>query len=120
MSPPTFHRLLVANRGEVAVRIARGCDRLGIVPVFAVSEADREAPYTRGREVVVLGPARSSASYLDPVRVVQAAVQRRCSALHPGWGFLSENPLLATLCASHGVTFVGPPPQVMEVLYTST
>ncbi|HVV84198.1 MAG TPA: biotin carboxylase N-terminal domain-containing protein [Kofleriaceae bacterium] len=114
--PPTFHRLLVANRGEVAVRIARGCDRLGIVPVFAVSEADRDAPYTRGREVVVLGPARSSASYLDAARVVQAAVQTRCSALHPGWGFLSENPLLATLCASHGVTFVGPPPQVMELM----
>ena len=111
-----FHRLLVANRGEVAVRIARGCDQLGITPVFAVSEADRDAPYTRGREVVVLGPARSSASYLDPVRVVQAAAQSRCSALHPGWGFLSENPLLATLCASHGVTFVGPPAHVMELM----
>ena len=111
-----FHRLLVANRGEVAVRIARACDRLGIVPVFAVSEADRDAPYTRGREVVVLGPARSSASYLDPVRIVQAAVQARCSALHPGWGFLSENPLLAALCATHGVTFVGPPPAVMELM----
>jgi acetyl-CoA carboxylase, biotin carboxylase subunit len=116
MSPPIFHRLLVANRGEVAVRIARGCDRLGIVPVFAVSEADRDAPYTRGREVVVLGPARSSSSYLDPVRVVQAAVMARCSALHPGWGFLSENPLLATLCHSHGVTFVGPPAHAMELM----
>ena len=116
MPPPMFHRLLVANRGEVAVRIARGCDQLGITPVFAVSEADRDAPYTRGREVVVLGPARSSASYLDPVRVVQAAAQSRCSALHPGWGFLSENPLLATLCASHGVTFVGPPAHVMELM----
>ncbi len=116
MSPPIFHRLLIANRGEVAVRIARGCDRLGIVPVFAVSEADRDAPYTRGRETIVLGPARSSASYLDPVRVVQAAVQRRCSALHPGWGFLSENPLLATLCGNHGVTFVGPPAHVMELM----
>jgi acetyl-CoA carboxylase biotin carboxylase subunit len=114
--PPMFHRLLVANRGEVAVRIARACDRLGIVPVFAVSQADREAPYVRGREAIVLGPARSSASYLDPVRVVQAAVQARCSALHPGWGFLSENPLLAALCAQHGVTFVGPPPAVMELM----
>ncbi|HVK74447.1 MAG TPA: biotin carboxylase N-terminal domain-containing protein [Kofleriaceae bacterium] len=116
MSPPTFHRILIANRGEVAVRVARACDQLGITPVFAVSEADRDAPYTRGREVVVLGPARASQSYLDPVKVVQAAVQSRCSALHPGWGFLSENPLLASLCGQHGVSFIGPPPAVMALM----
>jgi len=120
MSPPTFHRILIANRGEVAVRVARTCDQLGITPVFAVSEADRTAPYTRGREVVVLGPARSASSYLDPVRVVQAAVQTRCSALHPGWGFLSENSLLASLCAQHGVTFIGPPPHVMALMGTKS
>jgi acetyl-CoA carboxylase biotin carboxylase subunit len=120
MAPPLFHRLLIANRGEVAVRVARACDTLGIVPVFAVSEADRDAPYTRGREVVVLGPARAAQSYLDVERVVQAAVQTRCSALHPGWGFLSENPLLATLCAQHGVTFVGPPPQVTARMSSKT
>jgi len=111
-----FHRLLIANRGEVAVRVARACDALGITPVFAVSEADRDAPYTRGRAVVVLGPARAAHSYLDVTRVVQAAVQADCSALHPGWGFLSENPLLAALCASHGVTFVGPPPRVTTLM----
>ncbi len=102
------------------MRVARACDRLGITPVFAVSEADRAAPYTRGREVVVLGPGRSAQSYLDVERVVQAAVQTRCSALHPGWGFLSENPLLATLCAQHGVTFVGPPPHVMALMGSKT
>jgi len=115
-----FHRLLIANRGEVAVRVARACDALGITPVFAVSEADREAPYTRGREVVVLGPGRAALSYLDVERVVQAAVQSRCSALHPGWGFLSENPLLATTCAQHGVTFIGPPPQVTALMGSKT
>lgn len=115
-----FHRLLIANRGDVAVRVARACDALGITPVFAVSDADREAPYTRGREVVVLGPGRAAHSYLDAERVVQAAVQTRCSALHPGWGFLSENPLLATLCAQHGVTFVGPPPQVTARMGSKT
>src|SRR3954467_5619893 len=115
-----FHRLLVANRGEVAVRVARACDALGVTPVFAVSEADRDAPYTRGREVIVLGPPRSSESYLDVTRVVQAAVQARCSALHPGWGFLSENPLLATLCAQHGVTFIGPAPQVTAMMGSKT
>ena len=116
MSPPLFHRILCANRGEVAVRIARACDALGITPVFAVSEADRDAPYTRGRETVVLGPARASHSYLDVKKVVQAAVDARCSALHPGWGFLSENPLLAALCAAHGVTFIGPPAHVMALM----
>ncbi len=116
MPPALFHRLLIANRGEVAVRVARTCRTLGVTPVFAVSEADRDAPYTRGQEVVVLGPARSAQSYLDVERVVQAAVQSRCSALHPGWGFLSENPLLATLCAQHGVTFIGPPPQVTTLM----
>jgi acetyl-CoA carboxylase biotin carboxylase subunit len=115
-----FHRLFIANRGEVAVRVARACDQLGITPVFGVSEADREAPYTRGREVVVLGPGRPALSYLDVERVVQAAVQSRCTALHPGWGFLSENPLLATLCAQHGVTFIGPPPHVTALMGSKT
>src|SRR5262245_64664413 len=120
MSPPLFHRILIANRGEVAVRVARACDELGIAAVFAASEADRDAPYLQGREVVVLGPGRAAHSYLDVERVVQAAVQARCSALHPGWGFLSENPLLATLCAQHGVTFIGPPPQVTAMMGSKT
>ena len=120
MAPPLFHRILIANRGEVAVRVARACDQLGIAPVFATSEADRDAPYLHGREVVVLGPGRAAQSYLDVERVVQAAVQSRCSALHPGWGFLSENPLLATLCAQHGVTFIGPPPQVTQLMGSKT
>jgi acetyl-CoA carboxylase biotin carboxylase subunit len=115
-----FHRILIANRGEVAVRVARACDKLGITPVFAASEADRDAPYLRGREVVVLGPGRAAHSYLDVERVVQAAVQAHCTALHPGWGFLSENPLLATLSAQHGVTFIGPPPQVTALLGAKT
>lgn len=120
MPPALFHRILIANRGEVAVRVARACDAMGIVPVFAVSEADRDAPYTRGREVVLLGPGRAAQSYLDVERVVQAAVQARCTALHPGWGFLSENPLLATLCTQHGVTFIGPPPHVTSLMGSKT
>lgn len=113
-----FHRLFIANRGEVAVRIARTCDALGIEPVFAASAADAQAPYLRDREVVVLGPARSSESYLAVERVVQAAVQSRCTALHPGWGFLAENPTLAALCEQHGVSFVGPPAHVMALMGT--
>ncbi len=116
MPPALFHRILIANRGEVAVRVARACDQLGITPVFAVSAADADAPYTRDREVVVLGPARAAQSYLDAERIVQAAVQTGCTALHPGWGFLSENPLLATLAAQHGVTFIGPPAHVTALM----
>ncbi|UJR79820.1 acetyl-CoA carboxylase biotin carboxylase subunit [Sandaracinus amylolyticus] len=121
MSPgPIFRRLFVANRGEVAVRIARACDALGITPVFGVSEADLEAPYLAGRERVVLGPGRAALSYLDMTRVVQAAKQSRCSALHPGWGFLSENPTFAALCEQHGITFVGPPARAMALMGRKT
>jgi acetyl-CoA carboxylase biotin carboxylase subunit len=111
-----FRRVFVANRGEVAARIARTCDELGITPVFGVSEADRGAPWTRGREEVVLGAARSSESYLKVEQVVQAAVQSRCTAIHPGWGFLAENPLFAALAEQHGVTFIGPSAAVMGLM----
>ncbi len=115
-----FHRLFIANRGEVAARVGRTCERLGITPVFGVSEADRAAPYAQTHETVVLGPSRSSESYLDLERVVQAAVQSGCTALHPGWGFLSENPRFASLCETHGVTFLGPPAHAMQLMGTKT
>ncbi|MBZ0101428.1 MAG: ATP-grasp domain-containing protein [Thermoanaerobaculia bacterium] len=118
--PPIFHRLFVANRGEVAARVARTAERMGIAVVFGVSEADRDAPWTDGHEQVVLGPARAAQSYLDPVRVIQAAKQSHCSALHPGWGFLAESPLLAALCEQHGVTFVGPPAHAMWLMGKKT
>ncbi len=115
-----FRRLFIANRGEVATRIARACDDLGIAPVLAVSTADRGAAYTEGRETVCLGPARGAQSYLAMRRVVQAARQTDCTAIHPGWGFLAENAVFAQLCRQHGVTFVGPPPHVMRLLGTKT
>ena len=117
---PGFHRLFVANRGEVAVRIARACDALGIETVFGVSQADADAPYLEGRKRVLLGPARASESYLDAARVVQAARQSGCTALHPGWGFLAENAVFASLCRDHGVTFIGPPPAVMALMGSKT
>jgi acetyl-CoA carboxylase biotin carboxylase subunit len=115
-----FHRLFVANRGEVAARIARTCDAMGVTPVFGVSEADAGAPYTKGRETVLLGAARATESYLDPMRIVQAAKQARCTALHPGWGFLSESPLLVSLCEAHGISFLGPPAHVMSLMGKKT
>ena len=116
-----FQRLLVANRGEVAVRIARACRKLGIVPIGVASEADLGASWTRVfDELVCIGPASAAASYLRADRLVQAALQTRASALHPGWGFLSENPRFAALCQEHGLTFVGPRPALMELLGAKT
>lgn len=112
-----FRRLLIANRGEVAVRVARAARALGISPVGVASQSDYGATWTREMdEVVRLGPSASRESYLAMERVVQAALQTHCSALHPGWGFLSENPRFAALCEQHGVTFVGPSPAAMETM----
>lgn len=118
--PRTFHRIFIANRGEVAARVARTCVRMGIEPVFGVSTADKDAPYTRGFEQIVLGPSRASESYLDPVRVVQAAKQARCSAIHPGWGFLAESPLFAALAETHGIRFIGPKAETMALMGKKT
>jgi len=112
-----FQRLLIANRGEVAVRIARACRTLGVAPVGVASEADAGAAWTRElEEVVVLGPAPAAESYLALDRVVQAALQLRASAVHPGWGFLAENPRFAALCRAHGLVFVGPGAGVMRTM----
>jgi acetyl-CoA carboxylase biotin carboxylase subunit len=116
----SFQRILVANRGEVAVRVARTCEAMGIVPVMAVSAADADAGYVQDREKVCIGPASAAKSYLDMERVVQAAVQTGCSALHPGWGFLAENPRFAALAEAHGVTFIGPPAHVMRLMGKKT
>jgi len=114
-----FRRVFVANRGEVAARIVRACRALGIEPVCGVSEADREAGYpylTEAAQTVCLGPGPAAQSYLAQESVVQAAVQSGCTALHPGWGFLSENARFAALCAQHGIRFIGPDPAVMDLM----
>lgn len=112
-----FRRILIANRGEVVRRVLRTCKRLGVEAVVVYSTADRDAVYLEeADEAVCLGPAPASKSYLDRLAVIQAARQTGCSAVHPGWGFLSEDPLFAELCAQHGLTFVGPPPQVTRLM----
>jgi acetyl-CoA carboxylase biotin carboxylase subunit len=105
----TVTRVLVANRGEIAVRIIRACQSLGIETVAAVSEADREslAAKIAGRAICI-GPPRSSDSYLKPELLVAAARGTGCDALHPGYGFLSERAELAQACADNNVTFIGP------------
>jgi acetyl-CoA carboxylase, biotin carboxylase subunit len=104
-----LHRVLVANRGEIAVRILRTCQRLGIETVLAASEADLDSvPARLADRVIRLGPAPPSASYLDVGAVVRAAVSTRSDAIHPGYGFLSENPSLARACEAAGLVFIGP------------
>lgn len=112
-----FQRIFIANRGEVAARILRTARRLDIAVVCGASTADIAAgfPYLQEADAVVtLGPGAAAQSYLDLERVVQAAVQSGCSAVHPGWGFLSENSRFAALCAQHSLTFIGPSPEVMD------
>jgi acetyl-CoA carboxylase biotin carboxylase subunit len=102
-------RVFIANRGEIALRIVRAAHALGLETVLGVSEADRDSPaaWEAGR-TVVLGPPPSRHSYLNINRVIHAAIATGCSALHPGYGFLSERPELAEACANNGITFIGP------------
>jgi acetyl-CoA carboxylase, biotin carboxylase subunit len=110
-----FRRVLVANRGEIAERVIRTCRRLGIETVLAASEADRDSVPARAADhVVVIGAA--PASYLNVEAVVAAAVRVRADALHPGYGFLSENAALAQACERAGVVFVGPSVQVLRAV----
>jgi acetyl-CoA carboxylase biotin carboxylase subunit len=111
------HRIFVANRGEIAVRIIEACDRLGYDTVLGVSTADRDTLAARraGRVVTIGGP-RPADSYLNMNAVVQAALSTGCTAVHPGYGFLSERQAFAELCAENGLTFVGPSPEALRAL----
>lgn len=111
------HRLFVANRGEIAVRILRSARALGFDTVLGVSEADRGGlgAELAGR-TVVLGPASAARSYLDERLIVHAARATGCDMLHPGYGFLSEKPALASLCESEGIAFAGPRPETIAEL----
>ena len=112
---PALRRVLIANRGEIAVRILRACFDEGLETVLAVSEADRDSLGAQlADRTVCIGPASAAESYLDLDRVVAAAVVTGCDALHPGYGFLSERPELPAACAEAGVAFVGPSEEAMR------
>ncbi|MGE5408034.1 MAG: biotin carboxylase N-terminal domain-containing protein, partial [Syntrophothermus sp.] len=110
-----FSRVLIANRGEIAVRVARTLRRLGIEPVAVFSDADAGAPHVRAADRAEwIGPTPAARSYLDVERIIDAARRAGAEAIHPGYGFLSENPDFADACEAAGITFVGPSGRVMR------
>ena len=110
-------KILIANRGEIAVRIIRACREMGIETVAVYSEADAEALHTKlADEAVCIGPAPSSQSYLSMENIISATVVSGADAIHPGFGFLSENSKFAELCEQCGITFIGPPANVIAKL----
>lgn len=114
-------KLLIANRGEIALRIQRACEKRGIASVSVASEADAGALFARkAEELVIIGPAAASASYLNVAKLLAVARERGCNAVHPGYGFLSENALFARAVREAGLIFVGPRPESIETLGSKT
>lgn len=112
-----FRRILIANRGEIAARIIRTCEQLGIQTVAVYSEADAELAYLKqATQAVCIGGAAASQSYLNQDTLLQVALDTDCEALHPGYGFLSENALFATRCEQQKLTFIGPKPQQIRIM----
>jgi acetyl-CoA carboxylase biotin carboxylase subunit len=110
-----FDKVLIANRGEIALRVARACRELGVASVAVYSSADAESAVVRfADEAVHIGPAAAAQSYLSAPSIVGAALKSGAEAIHPGYGFLSEDPYFPEICADHGITFIGPRPEVME------
>ncbi len=112
-----FHKVLIANRGEIAVRILAACRDLGLPTVIAHSDADRDSlPVRLADERICIGPASPAASYLDIPRILTAAEMAGADAIHPGYGFLAESAALAEVCQECQVTFIGPPPDAIRIM----
>lgn len=112
-----YNKVLIANRGECALRIIRACRELGVRAVAVYSEADAGFPHmTAADEAICVGPAPAAASYLNAPRIIQAAQETGAQAVHPGWGFLAENADFAQACTAAGLTFIGPPAQVIRAM----
>src|ERR1700751_4254550 len=112
-----FNKILVANRGEIALRVICACKELGIATVAVYSEADRNSLHVRfADEAVCIGPPRSSESYLNIPHVISAAEITNVDAIHPGYGFLSENANFAKVCEASEITFIGPRPEIIEMM----
>jgi acetyl-CoA carboxylase, biotin carboxylase subunit len=110
-----FKKILIANRGEIALRVLRACRTLGVEAVVAYSEADRESlPVQLADEAICIGPADARRSYLSAPAVISAAIVTGCDAVHPGYGFLSEDESFAEVVRAHDLTFIGPPANVLD------
>ena len=113
----TIRKLLVANRGEIARRIFRTCEEMGIATVAVYSDADCESPHVRdAREAVHIGRSVSSESYLAIANLIAAARKTGADAIHPGYGFLAENAAFAQACQDAGITFIGPRPETIRAM----
>jgi propionyl-CoA carboxylase alpha chain len=112
-----IHKILIANRGEIALRVMRTCKKLGISSVAIYSEADKNAPFVKyADESVLVGPAPSNKSYLNQDKIIKEALRLSVDAIHPGYGFLSENAEFASKVSGAGIIFIGPSPKAIEIM----